>query len=504
MRGWGFAILLVLAPSHARADLGSCAQPQTTGSQPTASDCLAILSVAVGVRTCEPYADCVCAPKGTLPTTATDALVCLTAVVGGPATLDCPCEPTTTTTTVPTTTVTTTSVTSTTTSTTTTTELAGTTTTTLPPVDLDGDGWTSLDGDCCETPADGCAAPELVNPGAFDFAGDGFDDDCNGVPDDGDDVCDNALASDTSSAGDYAKALDLCSETTESPPASQRRYGLIAAALTLPDGNGAPAAQSRSIRPGFGGVAVQRGNSMIVLSTGNAAAPGQTNPGFSAFEPGTNVGTSSAAPADWLAANGGSVPAAPDCAAIADTTARDAVMLRLRVRVPTNARSFQLSANVLTSDFPEWVCGAYNDQFVVLLDSSAEGNPADKDLAVYRSAENDRYPVGVGLAVGDTGLFRQCRNGVIGCLTLESSITTCIGTTELADTGFDESAVGCQESDTVGGGTGWLSIRGNVLPGEVMELRIAVWDSGDSILDTVAILDDLRWSPDPVDAGTGL
>ena len=178
-------------------------------------------------------------------------------------------------------------------------------------------------------------------------------------------------------------------------------------------------------------------------------------------------------------------------------------MLELRVRVPTNARSLRLSANVLTSEFPEWVCGAYNDQFVVLLDSASADNPADGNLAVYTSPTDQRYPVGVNLATGDTGLFRQCRNGAIGCATVPSSITTCVDTAELAGSGFDQPADGCQASDTVGGGTGWLSIRGNVLPGEVAELRIAVWDSGDSLYDTVVILDDLRWSPDSVTSGAG-
>jgi hypothetical protein len=66
-----------------------CARPVSGGALPAASDCLFILRVAVGASTCaEP---CVCAPKGTLPTTATDALLCLKAAVGQSVTLDCPC-----------------------------------------------------------------------------------------------------------------------------------------------------------------------------------------------------------------------------------------------------------------------------------------------------------------------------------------------------------------------------------------------------------------------------
>lgn len=69
--------------------LRSCAQPVTTGSNPTATDCLYILNVAVEAFACNP--SCMCAPKGNLPVTATDALVCLRKATGLDIPLDCPC-----------------------------------------------------------------------------------------------------------------------------------------------------------------------------------------------------------------------------------------------------------------------------------------------------------------------------------------------------------------------------------------------------------------------------
>jgi len=68
-----------------------CSQPVTTGAQPAASDCLLILQTAVGVASCDP--ECICAPKGSLPASATDALLCLSAAVGQSVELDCPCGP---------------------------------------------------------------------------------------------------------------------------------------------------------------------------------------------------------------------------------------------------------------------------------------------------------------------------------------------------------------------------------------------------------------------------
>jgi len=72
------------------AGQGDCGQPSSSGTSPTAGDCLFILRVAVGSATCSP--DCICAPKGTLPTSASDALLCLRKAVGQVVELACPCS----------------------------------------------------------------------------------------------------------------------------------------------------------------------------------------------------------------------------------------------------------------------------------------------------------------------------------------------------------------------------------------------------------------------------
>jgi hypothetical protein len=91
----GGLVLLAAAhaglPGSAHSNLGECSQPFSAGADPSASDCLSILSTAVGNSDCQGLHPCVCAPKGTLPARATDALICLNASVGAPATLACPC-----------------------------------------------------------------------------------------------------------------------------------------------------------------------------------------------------------------------------------------------------------------------------------------------------------------------------------------------------------------------------------------------------------------------------
>lgn len=351
-----------------------------------------------------------------------------------------------------------------------------------------------------------CANPGLVNPGAFEVAGNGVDDDCDGAIDNAAALCDSGLASNSGSPMDYAKAIDLCQTTTE----SSRRWGVISASLTLANGTGTPNALSRSIRPGFGSViGAQRGQSLAVLSTGVAADLTDTDPPYAAFQQGQDMGTESTPPADWFVANGGQFPNAPSCPAASGNTAYDSVMLRLRVRVPTNAQSFSTSLYFLSAEYPEWTCTPYNDFFVALLNSSFNGsppNPVDKNLAFYDPppAGPPYYPVGVNLATGNTGLFKQCLNGPFGCDGSNGgTITTCVGTQDLTGTGFDHPLGGCGANNLAGGGTGWLVARGNVRPGEIIELRFAIWDTSDPAFDSLVLLDNFQWSLNASQPGTG-
>jgi len=379
-------------------------------------------------------------------------------------------------------------------------------------LDQDHDGWTACDGDCCDAPGScGGVDPALVNPGAFEVVGNGVDDDCDGQTDNVT-VCDNGtLASNSADPLDYARAMDLCSFTFEAPSLAARRWGVLGGGFSLADGTGSPAALSRSIRPNFGSGAVpQSGTRLAVLSTGSAAAPGQVNPPYIAPEGGQSNGTSSNPPPDWVAAHGGSVPpSAPNCP-FPIGNAVDPILLKLRLRVPTNARSFSVRAALLSSEFPEWVCSQYDDYFVTLIDSflppPATPNPADKNLAIFDpgTPPGTVYLVGSGLAYVDAALFHECQNGPVACSSPGSgtNIHVCTDITQLTGTGFDLGSSGCEGGDLVGGGTGWATISGNVTPGETIELRFAVWDSGDGLYDTDVLLDSFQWSTAEAVPGT--
>ncbi len=375
-------------------------------------------------------------------------------------------------------------------------------------VDADGDGITTCDGDCCDSTE--CSDPAIVNAGAYDAPGNNFDDDCNGLVDDAELLCDTGLTSNTNAAMDFARAIELCQTTT----LAEKKWGVISATLTLANGSGSPAAKSHAIRPKFGTNVLPKGGlSVALLSTGAAAGKGDTNPAWQDFQDTPEFdgnGTESAFPADFVAANGGSLPNAPGCAEPDGSTALDPVMLTLEIRVPSNAKSFKLDTNFFSSEFPEYTCSPYNDFFVVLLDSTYAGmpaNPSDKNLAFYTPAGSTmKYPVGVNLAAGDTGLFTQCINGETGCAGGGGgTIGTCTGTDQLVGTGLDSAdANNCDTNSKQGGGTGWLQTSGNVVGGEIIKLRIAIWDTSDHILDSIAVIDHFQWSVDATDPGTVL
>ncbi len=365
--------------------------------------------------------------------------------------------------------------------------------------DLDKDGWTVCGGDCCDEIGPNCLNPELVNPGAFDLVGNMVDDDCDAKLDNVVPACDAGLATNSAVGNDYAKAIDLCQFTVENPPLlKDKKWGVITSTFSRANGAGVPAANAKSIRNGFGtgGIIPQKNSNLAIFSTGNAADQGDANPGYADFEIGTDNGANSAAPTDWLAANGNAFPNAPGCPGPGSTTAYNSIMLKIRVRVPTNAKSFSVQMHFFSAEWPEYVCTNFNDLFVTLVDSQGAGNPADKNIAIYTTPQNQKYPVGVNIAKAAAGLFTECKNGTVACNGAAFNYANCsAGVNPLNGTGFQvTNDAGCGANNTTGGGTGWLKMAGNVKGGETMEIRFTIWDTGDGVWDSLVLLDDWQWS----------
>lgn len=359
---------------------------------------------------------------------------------------------------------------------------------TPPTDDWDNDGWTLADGDC-----DDC--DERLSPGNFDVPENALDDDCDGTPDNWP-VCDDGIASDTSDVFDFARALDLCKTTT----AQERGWGVLDARLTLADGTGVPAAEGHAVRGRFGSsVLPQHGHALAILSTGVAAARGDTNPA-PATTSDHDQGKASNSPSDLVTAHNGAL-AQPGCPARPLTYAYDPQVLQLGLRVPENARSFSVRASFYSYDFPERVCAGHIDLWVMLLESAATPARADMNLAVVRGSD---LTLTVNAASGDSGLFQQCVNGPVGCESAAGPGTTssCVGTEQLAGTGFDDPAPElCSADSLAGGATSWLNVAGNVLPGEFVTLRVGLWDGTGDGSDSTLVLDAFQWSTETVEPG---
>ena len=402
--------------------------------------------------------------------------------------------------------------------------------------DCDGDGWMVADGDCCDKPGLCGSQPELVNPGALEVVGNGIDDNCNGLTDlfDTKDTvsCDDLLPSSSTDPLDYAKALGICRQTIEQPAQlKDKTWGLLDAKIMRADGSPLGDLTAISIRQGFGSIApaTTQGKSVVVMSSGIAADGTQTMPGPNGGAPGGfNVSTSHTPSSavdidttgtphsvkDWYAIPNPplkaahALPDSPGCSISSTSTANDSVMLYLRLRAPTNAKAFSFNSYFFSAEYPEYVCTTFNDQFIALVDTPSGTpkpipNPIDKNLLTYTQG-GQQWPIGINIAKGTT-LFAVCDSQATNpaCWEPAVSASSCsLGSSQLMGTGFEVSTGGF-DNCTIGGGTFWLTTAGNVIPGEIVELRIAIWDVGDSAFDSLAIIDGFQWLTNATLPGTG-
>ncbi len=162
------------------------------------------------------------------------------------------------------------------------------------------------------------------------------------------------------------------------------------------------------------------------------------------------------------------------CGSADPFTVNDLVELDYDITAPTNAKAFSYDFNFVSAEYPEWVCTQFDDTFIAYLNSSMyTGNISFDSMGRVVSI--------------NVGFFTVCPPGSEPPGTPPGS---CMGSSELAGTGFE---------GTVGGGTGWLTTTAPVAPGEHITLRFIIWDEGDHIYDSTVLLDNFRWLADPVD-----
>jgi hypothetical protein len=62
--------------------------------------------------------------------------------------------------------------------------------------------------------------------------------------------------------------------------------------------------------------------------------------------------------------------------------------------------------------------------------------------------------------------------------------------TAIAGTGFDDDD---GAGAPIGGSTGWLSTTAPIQPGEDVTLRFVIFDEGDGMYDSSALIDNFQW-----------
>lgn len=326
-----------------------------------------------------------------------------------------------------------------------------------PNKDYDGDGY-PLKYDCNECDPN-------VNAGAFDVPGNGVDEDCSGTPDDEPADCDTSLPMEATDPFDGAKAIGLCKKATD-----DKMWGVVDARWVRPDGS------NLSVSIGYGALAKlginapQAGKAALAISSGAAREPGDP-----AYKPVTvdkkySHGTPAGYPKESPACGGGGGFGF-------SSGSHDGAALQVKIRVPSNAKSFKYQQNFFTNEFPGFICDDYNDFFVTMMDPKPAGLP-DGNIAF----DQDGNPISV-----NNSLLQVCAPQSAG----GKNFNCPLGNGTLQGTGFEGHAA-----------TGWLTTTAPVdaVRGKEITLLWAIWDQGDHALDSTALIDDFSWS---VDAANG-
>ena len=388
--------------------------------------------------------------------------------------------------------------------------------------DLDGDGFSACT-DCCDRSSD-CNGldPAGVNPGGVEMPGDGVDNNCNGEIDEST-SCDGSdaelmLDDYPGNAVKLAHAMGICGDQLVSAtlslagdPVTETINGSPRQSLPLPYYDASY--KTFAAADHFGNnIVPKEGTKIAILSTGpwNKPTKNHTVATLAAGD----MRTASKIPSDWINMMPNcTIPKSPKCGGttVEDgltnqcegktiPSVQDPIMLTLEVKVPMNARAFEFNLFFFSVEYPSTVCSKsnYNDFFIALLDSEHNTkypndeyqNPYDKNLA---KDYNGNF---VGVDLAPLGLFTACYPN-----SDYDFASYCTDGALIDGTGFDAFS-------PKNGGTGWLVTRGNVVPGETIKLRFAIWEQGevgygpDHSWDSTILLDGFKWLPAPAKAGT--
>ena len=372
--------------------------------------------------------------------------------------------------------------------------------------DCDKDGYKTADGDCNDFDA-------TINPEAFDFPGDSIDNDCNGAVDDPVVTCD----ADTTSTDpvETVRSMDMCKQKTRTktgavfdPLSKAEWYSTKASGITttiVPDDEHQIAV---GILPSFGANAPRNGISMFGFQTGPLLSK---DPRGSAWMDGGD---------ETIADGCGAIPLnSDDCKSLTNGTSpapgvgvpiADYTELRLTIQVPSNAQAMTFDFSFYSTEFNQYWHSAYNDAFFAIASTKAFTTNVAKDASGSAITVNSGFFQLCPLPPGPAGITSP--EALVNCVGDDGDKTKSIFGT-LGGTKFDGAGIGSAD-DTVkdptsgktyiyGGGSGWLTTKFAVDPGEVITLRLMIMDTSDGYLDSAAVVDNMSWEKAPPKTATG-
>jgi hypothetical protein len=353
---------------------------------------------------------------------------------------------------------------------------------------------------------------KTVNPEAYDFPGDDLDNDCNGTKDDPVTDCAATVATATDPVN-YARALDLCPQKsitkTGKPfdPVVSGTWGQITGTLP-PTTIKTNVLKQTKILPQFGDNLARKGANLIALSTGTVGATDPRNPTNGAINANYVQDPCTAIPI--VAADCKSLTSGTSGGSSLTLTANDYAELKLSVKVPSNANAMLLDFSFFSTEFNEFWKSNYNDGFFVLVTSQKlKGINVAKDAKGLGITVNSGYFQLCPKSPGPAGLDTGKLGGLANCVGEPTDPTGAIFGS-LKGTGFagdlltpastDDTTAGVSDSTkkyVYGGASGWLTSKFGVTPGESLIIRFIIFDTGDGILDSAVLLDNIRWEKAP-------
>jgi hypothetical protein len=364
--------------------------------------------------------------------------------------------------------------------------------------DCDSDGY-AVPADCNDQDA-------RINPEAYDFPGDGIDDDCDGIPDNPVETCETTPAQAPGTPEDFARAGDLCAQHSKTnagtvfDPLVKAAWGMVKGYGSTPRiWESDTKMQQVNIVSSFGSNAARRGQTMFGLANGpwGTKTPRESAPldpqGFNLADACSDIPLTGK-DCDSLTAG----------QAAGAVSVQDWAELTLWVKVPSNAGSLQLDFAFYSAEFNQFWDAALNDAFFVLVSNGTlHGENVARDANGLAVTVNSGFFQLCPASPGPAGLSPDKSPALVHCVGDDGATAQGIFGSIKA-TGYDGASTAPYDGTVFstdgahkyvyGGGSGWLTAEVPVTPSEELEMRIIILDTFDGLKDSAVIVDALRWS----------